>query len=51
MKDGQLSAGLTERLWGDDRSALETCRRRHAALVQFIRERDAALSGVSATLE
>ena len=45
MQGGQLSAGLTERLWGDDRGALRTCRGRHLALAQFIRERDAALAG------
>lgn len=45
MKDGQLSAGLTERLWGNDRSALRTCRERHLALARFIADRDAALAG------
>jgi len=44
MKNDQLSAGLTERLWGDDRSALKTCRERHLALVRFVAERDAALA-------
>lgn len=47
MKGGQLSAGLTERLWGDDRSALKTCRERHLVLARFIAERDAALSGAN----
>ena len=45
LTDGQLSAGLTERLWGEDRGALRTCRDRHLALARFIRERDAALAG------
>ncbi len=45
MTNGQLSAGLTERLWGDDRGALKACRERHLALARFIAERDAALAG------
>ena len=45
LKDGELSAGLIERLWGVDRSALKTCRERHLALVRFIAERDASLAG------
>ena len=45
IQDGQLSAGLTERLWGDDRGALKTCHDRHLLLVRFIAERDAALAG------
>lgn len=44
-KGGQLSVGLTERLWGDDRGALKACRERHLALARFIAERDAALAG------
>ena len=47
MQDGQLSAGLTERLWGHDRGALRTCRGRHLALARFITDRDAALAGQS----
>jgi hypothetical protein len=41
-----MSAGQVERLWARDRSALEACRARHVALIQFVKERDAALSGV-----
>lgn len=47
LQDGQLSAGLTERLWGIDRGALRTCRERHKALERFIREHDAVLAGTN----
>lgn len=46
MKGGQLSTGLTERLWSDDRGAVKTCER-HLALARFIAECDAALAGTN----
>jgi hypothetical protein len=45
MAGAGLSAGQAERLWATDRDALKACRDRHAALVRFIRDRDAALAG------
>lgn len=42
---GALSAGATERLWAADRSALDDCGRRHAALAGYYTDRDARLSG------
>lgn len=42
---GALSAGATERLWAQDRAALDDCGRRHAALAGYYTDRDARLSG------
>jgi hypothetical protein len=42
---GALSAGATERLWARDRSSLDECRRRHAALADYYVARDARLAG------
>jgi hypothetical protein len=42
-----MSAGEVERLWARDRSALEQCRQRHGALIAFMKDRDAALSGAA----
>lgn len=41
---GAISAGAVERLWAADRIELDLCGRRHAALGEFYRRRDAGLA-------
>jgi hypothetical protein len=41
----RAGAGLVERLWGKDRTALRECGQRNRELVQFYKDRDARLAG------
>lgn len=40
-----MSAGEVERQWGRDRASLAACAGRHAALINWRRNRDAGLAG------
>lgn len=45
VPDDALSAGAVERLWAEDRAALENCREQHQGLARFYRDRDKGLAG------
>ena len=47
LKAGALSAGAVERLWAADRTELAVCKLKHKSVVDFYRNRDAALAGES----